>query len=79
MTNAAAEHLKASGVTVKPYEAVLDEVRALAGAGKKLWVDPAQVRHEPRSRSVCCNTYNGESVRGAMMSMTVCNSCLCGA
>lgn len=42
--DAASEHLKASGVTVKPYEAVLDEVRALAGAGKKLWVDPAQAR-----------------------------------
>ena len=44
MTDAASEHLKASGVTVKPYEAVLDEVRALASAGKKLWVNPAQAR-----------------------------------
>ena len=31
-------------MTVKPYEAVLDAVRALGSAGKKLWVDPAQVR-----------------------------------
>ena len=30
-------------MVVKPYEAVLDEVRALGSAGKKLWVDPAQV------------------------------------
>ena len=43
MTEAAAEHLESSGVGVKPYEAVLDDVRALAGAGKRLWVDPAQV------------------------------------
>ena len=43
VTEAAAEHLKSSGVTVKPYEAVLDEVRALGSAGKRLWVDPAQV------------------------------------
>ena len=43
VTEAAAEHLKSSGVTVKPYEAVLDEVRALGSGGKKLWVDPAQV------------------------------------
>jgi len=43
VTEAAAEHLKASGVTVKPYDDVLDEVRALGSAGKKLWVDPAQV------------------------------------
>ena len=43
VTPEAAEHLKASGVTVKPYEAVLDHVRAVAGAEQRLWVDPAQV------------------------------------
>lgn len=45
VTEAAAEHLKESGVTVKPYGALLDEVKAIAGAGKSLWVDPAQVRN----------------------------------
>lgn len=43
VTEAAAEHLKSSSVRVKPYGAVLDDVRAIAGAGKNLWVDPSQV------------------------------------
>lgn len=68
VTEAAAEHLKESGVTVKAYGALLDEVKAIAGAGKSLWVDPAQVRnvdwlidyrvHRAAARNgICCKIH----------------------
>ena len=43
MTDEVAAHLKEGGVTVKPYDAMLDDVRQLASSGQKLWADPAKV------------------------------------
>lgn len=40
-----AEHLKEAGVTVKPYSAVAEDIKAIAAAGIKLWMDPAKVMH----------------------------------
>ena len=43
VTDEVAAHLKDGGVTVKPYDAMLDDVRQLASSGQKLWADPAKV------------------------------------
>ena len=43
VTEEVAAHLKEGGVSVKPYEAMLDDVREAASAGLKLWTDPAKV------------------------------------
>ena len=43
VTEEVAAHLKEGRVSVKPYEAMLDDVREAAGAGLKLWTDPAKV------------------------------------
>lgn len=43
VTEEVAAHLKDGGVAVKPYEAMLDDVRTLASSGLKLWTDPAKV------------------------------------
>ncbi|GFR40249.1 hypothetical protein Agub_g821 [Astrephomene gubernaculifera] len=40
-----AEHLAEAGVQVKPYEAMLSDVAALAAAGGRLWLDPARVSY----------------------------------
>ncbi len=32
-----------AGVAVKPYAALLEDVRALAATGTKIWADPAKV------------------------------------
>ena len=53
MTAEAAAHLEEAGVAVKPYAALLGDVRALAAAGTRIWADPAKVlpgRHEG-----CCD------------------------
>lgn len=42
MTEGVAAHLKEGGVTVKPYDAMLDDVREAASSGMKLWTDPAK-------------------------------------
>ena len=42
MTEEVAAHLKEGGVTVKPYNAMLDDVREAASSGMKLWTDPAK-------------------------------------
>lgn len=44
MTAEAAAHLEEAGVAVKPYAALLGDVRALAAAGTRIWADPAKVR-----------------------------------
>ncbi len=43
VTAEAAAHLEEAGVTVKPYNALLADVRSLAAAGTKIWADPAKV------------------------------------
>ena len=43
VTEEVAAHLKEGGVVVKPYDAMLDDVRQLASSGQKLWADPAKV------------------------------------
>ena len=40
-----AAHLQAAGVSVKGYSAATEDVKALAAAGTKLWIDPAKARH----------------------------------
>jgi hypothetical protein len=40
----AAAHLAEAGVEVKEYGALLGDVRSMAAAGTKLWMDPARVR-----------------------------------
>ncbi len=42
VTKEVAAHLKEGGVTVKPYDAMLDDVRKAATSGLKLWTDPAK-------------------------------------
>ena len=46
VTDKVAAHLKDGGVTVKPYDAMLDDVRKLASLGQKLWADPAKVKSQ---------------------------------
>ena len=43
VTPEAAAHLEEAGVAVKPYAALLRDVRALAATGTKIWADPAKV------------------------------------
>ena len=43
VTEEVAAHLKEGGVSVKPYEAMLEDVREAASSGLKLWSDPAKV------------------------------------
>lgn len=38
-----AAHLAEGGVSVKEYSALLGDVRAMAAAGTKLWMDPSRV------------------------------------
>ncbi len=38
-----AKHLKDSGVEVKEYTALLDDIKTLAAAHTKLWADPSKV------------------------------------
>ena len=42
VTEEVAAHLKEGGITVKPYGAMLDDVRKVAASGLKLWTDPAK-------------------------------------
>ena len=42
-----AQHLKDSGVEVKEYGAVLDDVEALAQTHTQIWADPAKVHCDP--------------------------------
>ena len=42
VTEEVAGHLKEGGITVKPYNAMLDDVRKAATSGLKLWTDPAK-------------------------------------
>ena len=42
MTEEVAAHLKEGGVVVKPYDAMLDDVRKVASSGMRLWTDPAK-------------------------------------
>ena len=37
-----AAHLDAAGVSVKEYGAATEDIKALAAAGTKLWIDPAK-------------------------------------
>lgn len=51
MTAEAAAHLEEAGVAVKPYAALLGDVRALAAGGTRIWADPAKAcpgRHQCR-------------------------------
>lgn len=47
MTEEVAAHLKEGGVAVKPYHAMLDNVRKAASSGMKLWTDPAKASSQP--------------------------------
>ena len=38
-----AAHLEEAAVDVKPYEAMLGDVKAASAAGVKLWIDPSKV------------------------------------
>jgi len=38
-------HLKESGVAVRPYASFLPDVRAAAGAGQAVWLDPSKVSY----------------------------------
>ena len=44
MTPEVGAHLKEAGVDVKDYDAMLDDVRALAAAGLSICIDPNKVR-----------------------------------
>lgn len=37
------KHLADAGVKVKPYTALLEDIKTLAAANTKLWTDPAKV------------------------------------
>lgn len=39
-----AAQLKEAEVALKPYDQMVPDVRALAGAGVPLWIDPSKVR-----------------------------------
>ena len=39
------KHLADAGVEVKPYTALLADIKTLAAANTKLWTDPAKVMH----------------------------------
>ena len=41
------KHLADAGVEVKPYTALLDDIKTLALAHTKMWADPAKVLHPP--------------------------------
>ena len=47
------KHLEEADVKVKDYEDVQKDLKAVAGAGTKLWLDPAKV-----SSHNACNTCN---------------------
>ncbi len=52
-------HLEEAGVGVKPYEGLLEDVRALAASGATIWADPAKARAaslESFSTSVLLNS-----------------------
>ena len=66
MTAEAAAHLEEAGVAVKPYAALLGDVRALAAAGTRIWADPAKVL--PKRRQGCCDV---------LRSMGACSLPLC--
>ena len=53
MTEEVAAHLEEGGIAVKPYDAMLDDVRKAASSGKKLWTDPAKASFPLESHSVC--------------------------
>ena len=54
MSEEIAAHLEEAGVAVKPYSAVAEDIKAIAAAGTKLWMDPAKVRHQlPVSLTTC--------------------------
>ena len=42
VTEEVAAHLKEGGIVVKPYDAMLDDVREAASSGLRLWTDPAK-------------------------------------
>lgn len=37
-------HLEEAGVEIKPYDALLPDVKGLAASGKRIWTDPDKVR-----------------------------------
>ena len=45
------KHLADAGVEVKPYTGLLDDIKTLALAHTKMWVDPAKVLHLASSSS----------------------------
>jgi hypothetical protein len=45
VTPEAAAQLAEAAVAVKPYDGMLGDVRSMAGAGVKIWMDPTKVRH----------------------------------
>ena len=46
-------HLKEAGVDVKDYEAMLDDVRALAASGSTICIDPHKVRMGTKRELLC--------------------------
>ena len=55
-------HLKEAGVDVKDYDAMLDDVRALAASGSSTCIDPNKVRMMvPGASMVCHNAWLLES------------------
>ncbi len=47
VTEEVAAHLKEGGIAVKPYDAMLDDVRKAASSGMKLWTDPTKASSQP--------------------------------
>lgn len=43
VTDEVAQHLKAAGVEVKPYEQLVEDVQKVAQSQAKIWADPSKV------------------------------------
>ncbi|KAK1258947.1 hypothetical protein QJS04_geneDACA010229 [Acorus gramineus] len=61
ITNEVMDHLKKSGVEVRPYEVILPEIESLATQGAKLWLDSSTVNAAIVNifQSACDRYYEG--------------------
>ncbi|PSC69930.1 putative Xaa-Pro aminopeptidase P [Micractinium conductrix] len=65
VTPEAAAHLAEAGVATKEYSALLGDVKAMAAAGTKLWMDPARVSYALKQAALAAaaEAANGSSSR----------------